>query len=124
MPSAWIWSNCPCALIASSPPCQPRIRPPSPPAESVPTVWVPAPWRDKLTGGAAQVEVSGETVRQVIEALEAEYPGFRQRIIDAEQDRVRADIAVSVDGDISAEGLRRKVSAASEVHFLPAMSGG
>lgn len=90
----------------------------------MPTVWVPAPWRDKLTAGAAQVNVEGATVRQVIEALETEYPGFRQRIIDADEDRIRADIAVSVDGEISAEGLRRKVGETSEVHFLPAMSGG
>ena len=54
----------------------------------MPTVWVPAPWRDKLTGGAAQVEVAGDTVRQVIEALEAEHPGFRERIIAADQDRL------------------------------------
>jgi molybdopterin synthase sulfur carrier subunit len=90
----------------------------------MPTVWVPAPWREKLTGGAAQVEVEGATVRQVIEALEAQFPGFRQRIVDADEDRVRADIAVSVDGEVSAEGLRRKVEPGSEVHFLPAMSGG
>lgn len=90
----------------------------------MPTVWVPTPWRDKLTGGAQQVEIEGSTVRQVIEALEAQYPGFRQRIIDADEDRIRADIAVSVDGEISAEGLRRKVGEKSEVHFLPAMSGG
>jgi sulfur-carrier protein len=87
-------------------------------------VWVPAPWRDKLTGGVVQVEVAGDTVRRVIEALEAQYPGFRQRIIDPDNDRIRTDIAVCVDGEISAEGLRRKVGDASEVHFLPAMSGG
>ena len=90
----------------------------------MPTVWVPAPWRDKLTGGAAQVEVAGDTVRQVIEALEAKYPGFRERIIDTDEDRIRADIAISVDGEISAEGLRRKVTPTSEVNFLPAMAGG
>ena len=88
------------------------------------TVWVPTPWRDKLTGGQQQVEVTGETVRQVVEALEAEYPGFRERIVDAEEDRIRPDIAVSVDGEVSAEGMRTKVGASSEVHFLPAMSGG
>ena len=91
---------------------------------TVALVWVPAPWRDKLTEGLAQVEVSGDTVREVIEALEAQYPGFRQRIIDPENDRIRADVAVSVDGEISPEGLRRKVGERSEVHFLAAMSGG
>ena len=90
----------------------------------MPTVWVPAPWRDKLTDGRQQVEVEGGTVRQVIEALEAEYPGFRQRIVDEETDRIRAGLAVSVDGEVSAEGLRKQVGASSEVHFLPAISGG
>ena len=90
----------------------------------MPTVWVPAPWRDKLAGGQQQLQVEGTTVRQVIEALEAAYPGFRERIVDADEDRIRADIAVSVDGEVSAEGLRRQVGADSEVHFLPAMSGG
>lgn len=87
-------------------------------------VWVPAPWREKLTGGRQQVEVEGATVRQVIEALEVAYPGFRQRLLDTEEDHIRPDIAVSVDGEISTEGLRRKVGASSEVHFLPALSGG
>ena len=90
----------------------------------MPTVWVPTPWRDKLTGGRQQVEVAGETVRQVIESLETQYPGFRQRIVDEERDRIRPDIAVSVDGEVSAEGMRRQVAASSEVHFLPAISGG
>lgn len=90
----------------------------------MPTVWVPAPWRDKLTGGLQQVPVTGATVREVIESLEAQYPGFRQRIFDPDEDRIRPDIAVSVDGEVSVEGLRRKVKADSEVHFLPALSGG
>ncbi|HJP29887.1 MAG: MoaD/ThiS family protein [Candidatus Latescibacteria bacterium] len=88
------------------------------------SVWVPTPWRDKLTGGAAQVDVPGETVRQIIDALEAQYPGFRERLIDPDEDRIRSDIAVSVDSEISTEGMRRKVGPTSEVNFLPAMAGG
>ncbi len=91
---------------------------------AMPMVWIPAPWREKLTQGQQQVDVEGATVRQVIEALDARFPGMRQRIIDPEHDRIRHDIAVSVDGDISVEGLRRKVGETSEVHFLPAMAGG
>ncbi len=71
-----------------------------------------------------RVEMEGGAESQVSEDLGAQYPGFRPRLIDADEDRVRADIAVSVDGEISAEGLRRKVGEKSEVHFLPAMSGG
>lgn len=90
----------------------------------MPTVWIPAPWREKLTAGVQQVEVEAATVRQVVEALETLYPGMRERIIDPTQERVRHDIAVSVDGEITVEGLRRRVAPGSEVHFLPAMAGG
>ncbi|MEE2658369.1 MAG: MoaD/ThiS family protein [Candidatus Latescibacterota bacterium] len=90
----------------------------------MPTVWIPTPWRGRLTGGVQQVEVSGSTVREVIEDLEAKFPGVWSRVVEPEEDRVRPDIAVSVDGEISNEGLRKKVGEASEVHFLAAMSGG
>ena len=64
----------------------------------------------------------GNTVRQVIENLEERYPGFRERLID--QNRVKPNIAVAIDGEITPLGLIGKVSEASEVHFLPAISGG
>jgi molybdopterin synthase sulfur carrier subunit len=89
----------------------------------MPTVWIP-PLMQKLTEGKGQIEVSGTTMRRVIEELEASYPGMRARLVNEEEDKVRTDIAVAVDGEISREGLRRKVGEASEIHFLPAMSGG
>ena len=89
----------------------------------MPTVWIPS-LMQKLTGGVEQVAVTGTTVRQIIDELEAAYPGFRARLVNEEEDRLRPDIAVAVDGEISNEGMRRKVGESSEVHFLPAMSGG
>ena len=77
----------------------------------------------KLTDGQAHVEVEGETVRQVIENLDAAFPGFKTRVCD-ENDRLRHDVAVAVDGEVSSEGMRRKVKPDSEVNFLPALAGG
>jgi molybdopterin synthase sulfur carrier subunit len=87
----------------------------------MPTVWVPS-LMQKLTGGNSQVEVEGETVRQIIEELDAIYPGFKDRL--CEDDRLKPGMAVAVDGEVNSEGLRRKVPRESEVHFLPAISGG
>lgn len=84
-------------------------------------VWIPALLRG-MTGGASEVDVPGETVRAVIEQLEARYPGIRERLMDG--DRLRPNIAVVVDGTRSRQGLRQPVSAESEVHFVPAISGG
>ena len=84
-------------------------------------VWIPALLRD-LTGGMEKVTVEGETVRQVIDRLDQLYPGIRQRL--CEDDRLREGIQVVVDGAVSRQKLRQRLSATSEVHFLPAISGG
>jgi molybdopterin synthase sulfur carrier subunit len=88
---------------------------------SMVTVWIPALMRD-LTGGESQVSVSGETVRELIENLEERYPGMEARL--CEEGRVRPNISVVVDGRVSNQGLRQKLTDGSEVHFLPAISGG
>ena len=87
----------------------------------MPVVWVP-PLMQKLSGGQTQIPVEGETVRQVIDNLEQAFPGFKDRL--CEEGRIRHDIAVAVDGEVVSEGLRKKVTAESEVHFLPALAGG
>ncbi len=87
----------------------------------MPTVWIP-PLLRELTGGRESVSVPGQTVRQVIDALEATYPGLRARL--CEGDRLRPSLAVVVDGAVSRRGLAHPLSEASEVHFVPAVSGG
>ena len=76
----------------------------------------------KLTDGKHNVEVEGETVRQVVDALETRYPGFKGRIV--ENDRIKTESAVAIDGEVVTAGLRAKVGPDSEVHFLPALAGG
>jgi molybdopterin synthase sulfur carrier subunit len=87
----------------------------------MPTVWIPALLRD-LTNGQETVKVSGMTVRQVIESLEAKFPGIRARLCDG--DALRSGIAVAIDTEVSRLGLSQPVPAKSEVHFLPAVGGG
>ena len=84
-------------------------------------VWIPALMRD-LTAGLTQVEVPGTTVREVIDSLESRYPGVKARLV--EKGRLRPNISVIVDGITSQKGLREPVGEHSEVHFLPAISGG
>jgi molybdopterin synthase sulfur carrier subunit len=84
-------------------------------------VWIPALMRD-LTGGRETLTVSGATVRQVIESLDRSYPGIKDRLCDAHG--LRAGISVAVDTEVARFGLSQTVSENSEVHFLPAISGG
>ena len=87
----------------------------------MPEIWIPA-LLQPLSGGRKKVNVPGETVRQVIDNLELQYPGMRARLLDG--DRLRPSIAVVVDGIISQEKLRHKLTERSKVHFMPAISGG
>ena len=88
----------------------------------MPKVWIPT-LMQKLTDGQAHIEVEGTTLREVIANLEAAYPGIKARLC-TEEDRIRPNVAVAVDGLIFRQGMRTKVGAQSEVNFIPAIGGG
>ncbi len=75
-----------------------------------------------LSNGEQRVVVEGKNVRQIIESLDQKYPGFKDRLV--EDGRVKPNISVAIDGEITPLGMIEKVSEESDVHFLPAISGG
>ena len=87
----------------------------------MPVIWIPALLRD-LTDGQEQVEVPGTTLRQALDELTTLYPELRTRLVD--DDRLRSDFSVIVDGTASYLKLRQPLSENSEVHLLHAISGG
>ena len=76
----------------------------------------------ELTGGLERVAVSGEKVRDLIDALEGRYPGLKARLV--EDEALRRGIVLTIDGVANRQGLRAKVEPDSEVHFVPAIGGG
>lgn len=87
----------------------------------MPTVFIP-PLLRSLTGGQETVHVPGTTVRAVIDELESRHPGIRARLLDG--DELRTGLAVAVDAQVGRLSLSHPVKEASEVHFVPAISGG
>jgi sulfur-carrier protein len=87
----------------------------------VAVVWIPS-LLQSLTDGADKVVVSGATVAEIIENLEARFPGVKDRLVQGGE--IRPHIAVAIDGDVSPEGLEQDVQESSEIHFIPALSGG
>jgi molybdopterin synthase sulfur carrier subunit len=85
------------------------------------TVFIPS-LLQKLTDGAEVVEVSGSTVRQIVEGLENLHPGIKARLVDGF--KIKPNISVAIDGEVSPLGMLEKVGEDSEVHFLPAIGGG
>ena len=84
-------------------------------------VFIPTLLRD-LTGGRDSLEVEGSNVRQVIEHLDRACPGMKDRLL--EDNRLRPNVRIAVDGRIVPLGLLERVSPSSEVHFVVGISGG
>lgn len=73
------------------------------------------------TAGLAEVEARGATLGEVMESLDARFPGLRFRVID-EQDRIRPHIKLFVGGE-QADTLAAPVDG-REVQIVAALSGG
>ncbi len=84
-------------------------------------VFIPFSMR-KLAGGKSEVEIAGSTLGEVIDNLEAIFPGMKERIV--QDGRLRPGLAAIVGQQPTREGLRAKVEEDTEVHFLPNISGG
>ena len=85
------------------------------------TVIIPALLR-KLTGGKDRTQASGATLKELVDDLERQFPGFRERVV--ENGDLAGSVAVSIDGEIITGGLAEPVPPDSEVHFVPAIGGG
>jgi molybdopterin synthase sulfur carrier subunit len=77
------------------------------------------------TGGASEVSASGTTLAEVIDSLEASYPGIRARVID-DAGKLRRFVNVYVgDEDVRfTDGLATPTPAGSSISVIPAVAGG
>ncbi len=84
-------------------------------------VHIPTQLRE-ITSGVTTVQVEPGSLRQVIRALDEQFPGLAARLVEG--DSLATGLAVSIDGAFSSKGLLARVGPTSEVHFLPAIGGG
>jgi molybdopterin converting factor small subunit len=73
-------------------------------------------------GNDKEAQVMGDTVTEVIDALETRYPGVREVL--CKEDKLDPGITVVVDGVVPPTGLAAPVKPDSEIHFLPVIGGG
>jgi molybdopterin synthase sulfur carrier subunit len=85
---------------------------------------IPGPLR-RLSNGEITVEVGASDLESAIEALDARYPGFRDRLLD-ESGELRQFVNVYLnDEDVRlGSGLRAAVSDKDEISIVPAVAGG
>ena len=71
---------------------------------------------EQYTGGETELEVPGATVREIVRALEARFPGLWPMIDEA--------MAIAVDGEILQDPYLEPVQPDSELYVLPKIGGG
>jgi molybdopterin synthase sulfur carrier subunit len=88
------------------------------------TVRIPTPLR-KLTNEKDIVQGDGATLAEMIDGLEADYPGLKERLCDETGD-LRRFVNVYVNGEDVRfqEGLETKLNGGDEVSIVPAVAGG
>lgn len=87
------------------------------------TVRIPTPLRT-LTGGNEQVEVNGATLREVIDTLEKQHPGIKDRLLDEKGVRRFVNIYVGDEDARFLDGLETKLTSGTEISIVPAIAGG
>ncbi len=87
-------------------------------------VRIPTPLR-KYTQGQEEVTIAASNVRELIDSLEAQHPGIRERICD-DKGAVRRFVNIFVaDEDIRfLDNLDTAVTDGDEVSMVPAIAGG
>ena len=88
------------------------------------TIRIPTPLR-KLTGDLELVQAEGTTVGDVLQSLDTDYPGLKERICD-ENGNVRRFVNVYLnDEDIRfLEENATPVKDGDEISIVPAIAGG
>ena len=87
-------------------------------------VRVPTPLR-KFTQGSDEVNAQGNSVRSIVEDLEKNYPGIKDRICD-ENGKIRRFVNVYVNGDDIRflQNLETSLKEGDHVSIVPAIAGG
>ncbi len=88
------------------------------------TVRIPTQLRT-LSGGASEIAVTGDTVADVLQALDAAHPGFGERLFN-EDGSLRRFVNVFVaEEDIRfLDGVDTKLAEGTVLSIVPAVAGG
>jgi MoaD family protein len=77
-----------------------------------------------LTGGKDEIEAKGATVREVIEDLDRNYPGIKDRLCDEKGVRRFVNIYQNEEDIRFLDGLETVVKEGDSVSIVPAIAGG
>ena len=87
-------------------------------------VRIPTPLR-RVTNGHEKASVEGDTLAQIIDTLETQYPGIRERLCD-EAGGLRHFVNIYINGEDVRflQGLETGTKSGDEISIVPAVAGG
>jgi len=87
-------------------------------------VRIPTPLR-RMTNGQDKLEITESTLSVMIDNLEADYPGFKERLID-ENGELRYFVNIYLNGEDVRflDGLSTDTKSGDEISIVPAVAGG
>lgn len=87
-------------------------------------VRIPTPLR-RVTNGKDKVEVDGATLTEIIDGLDSEYSGLKERLVD-EAGELRYFVNIYLNGEDVRflQGLDTGTKSGDEISIVPAVAGG
>jgi molybdopterin synthase sulfur carrier subunit len=87
-------------------------------------VRIPTPLR-RLANGQGEVSVEAKNIRELIDALEGSYPGFKERLVDENGELRRFVNLYLNDEDIRfLKGIDTELKDGDTLSIVPAIAGG
>ena len=85
---------------------------------------IPTPLR-RMTNGKDKVEVESANLNDLVEKLNGEFPGFKDRLVD-EEGELRYFVNIYLNGEDVRfmDGLNTSTSSGDEISIVPAVAGG
>jgi len=87
------------------------------------TVRIPTPLRT-LTGGQDEVEAKGSTVAEIIDDLESNHPGMKERLCDDKGVRRFVNVYLNDEDIRFLDNVDSAVKDGDTVSIVPAIAGG
>ena len=87
-------------------------------------VRIPTPLR-KVTNGQDKLEIDAATLGEIVDRVEGNFPGFRERLVD-ENGELRYFVNIYLNGEDVRflQGLETATNTGDEVSIVPAVAGG
>ena len=87
-------------------------------------VRIPTPLR-RITNGQAKLEIESTNLGDLVEELDASFPGFKARLVDDNgEQRYFVNIYLNGEDVRFLKGLKTSTKSGDEVSIVPAVAGG